>query len=54
MSLKVNMMVEHIIKNNKNYDMINYTVMKQYLKDKFKCSDYMAHRVIKKLKRSDN
>ena len=54
MSLKVNMMVDHIVKHNKNYDLIYPIVMKQYLKDKFKCSDYMANKVIKKLKKSDN
>jgi len=48
MSLKINMMVKHLVENNKNYDIIKRSVIKNYLKEKFKCSDYMANKAIKK------
>ena len=49
MSIKIDMMVKHVKENNKDYKLFTKSMIRCYLKDKFKCSAYMAKQVIKKL-----
>lgn len=49
MGLKIDMMVEHIKNHKKDWPEIPKEVLRFYLKDKFKCSSYMANEAIKKL-----
>jgi len=48
-SLKVEMMVNYIKDNYKHYDHIKKESLRDYLIMEFKCSIYMANKVIKKL-----
>jgi hypothetical protein len=53
MSLKIDMMVnhlrDHLRENNKNWKIMTKGMIISYLKDKFKCSPYMARKVVEKL-----
>jgi len=49
MSIKIDMMVKHVKENNKDYKLFTKSMIRCYLKDKFKCSTYMANQVIKKI-----
>jgi hypothetical protein len=47
MSLKIQIIVNDIIDNNKDYKIIPSDIIKSYIKQKFKCSSYQANQVIK-------
>ena len=49
MSIKVEMMVDHIKNNNKHYVLMSKKTLKAYLRNRFKCSPYMANTAIDKL-----
>lgn len=49
MSIKVEMMINHVKEKNKDYKMISKKTITAYLRNKFKCSPYMAKVVIDKL-----
>jgi len=49
MSLKIDMMVKHLKDSNKNWKIMTKSMIRCYLKDKFKCSAYMANQAIEKL-----
>lgn len=48
MSLKVDMMVDHLKSSGKNWKMLTKDMMVDYLKEKFKCSRYMAKKAVEK------
>lgn len=48
-SLKINMMVKHLKESNKNWKIMTKSMIRCYLKSKFKCSIYMANQAIEKL-----
>ena len=49
MSIKIEMMIDHVKEKNKDYKMISKKTITAYLRNKFKCSPYMAKVVIDKL-----
>jgi hypothetical protein len=49
MSIKIDMMVKHVKENNKDYKLFTKSMIRCYLKDKFKCSAYMANKAAEKL-----
>jgi hypothetical protein len=49
MSLKIDMMVNHLKESNKNWNIMTNSMIISYLKDKFKCSPYMARKAVEKL-----
>lgn len=49
MSIKIDMMVQDVINNNKDYKIMPAKLIKSYIRKKYKCSIYMANQVIKKL-----
>lgn len=49
MSLKIDMMVKHLKDSNNNWKIMTKSMIRCYLKDKFKCSIYMANQAIEKL-----
>ena len=53
MSLKIDMMVEHLKESNKNWKILTKSMIRTYLKDKFKCSTYMAQKAVEKLHKDE-
>ena len=53
MSLKIDMMVEHLKESNKNWKILTKSMIISYLKDKFKCSTYMAQKAVEKLHKNE-
>ena len=49
MSLKVKVIVEAVIKDNKNYKIFSDMMLRDYIKTQYKCSNYLANQVIKEL-----
>ncbi len=49
MSIKIEMMIDHVKEKNKDYKMISKKTITAYLKSKFKCSNYMARVAVDKL-----
>ena len=50
MSLKVKVIVEAVIKDNKNYKIFSNVMLRDYIKTQYKCTTYLANQVIKELK----
>lgn len=42
-------MVKHLKESNKNWKILTKSMIRTYLKGKFKCSTYMANQAIEKL-----
>ena len=53
MSLKIDMMVKHLKESNKNWKILTKSMIRTYLKDKFKCSTYMAQKAVEKLHKDE-
>ena len=49
MSIKIEMMIDHVKEKNKDYRMISKKTITAYLRGKFKCSSYMARVAVDKL-----
>jgi hypothetical protein len=49
MSIKINLMVDHIKNNKSNYNLLSKKNLKDYIIKKYKCSSYMAETTIEKL-----
>jgi hypothetical protein len=49
MSIKIEMMIDHVKEKNKDYKMISKKTITAYLRNKFKCSPYMARVAVDKL-----
>jgi hypothetical protein len=49
MSIKIEMMIDHVKEKNKDYRMISKKTITAYLRNKFKCSPYMARVAVDKL-----
>ena len=49
MSLKVKVIVEAVIRDNKNYKIFSDMMLRDYIKTQYKCSNYLANQVIKEL-----
>jgi hypothetical protein len=49
MSLKIEMMVDHVKATNKDWKLMPKGFIRFYLRDKFKCSKYMARKAVQKL-----
>lgn len=49
MSLKIKTIVEAVIKDNKDYKIFSDMMLRSYIKTKYKCSTYLANKVIKEL-----
>ena len=49
MSIKIEMMIDHIKEKNKDYKMISKKTITAYLRSTFKCSHYMARVAVDKL-----
>jgi hypothetical protein len=49
MSIKIEMMIDHVKEKNKDYKMISKKTITAYLRNKFKCSHYMARVAVDKL-----
>lgn len=49
MSLKIDMMVEHVKATNKDWQIMPKGFIRFFLRDKFKCSPYMARKAVEKL-----
>ena len=49
MSLKVKVIVEAVIKDNKNYKIFSNMMLRDYIKTQYKCSNYLTNQVIKEL-----
>jgi hypothetical protein len=49
MSIKIEMMIDHVKEKNKDYKMISKKTITAYLRNKFKCSHYMAKVAVDKL-----
>lgn len=49
MSLKIDMMVEHVKATNKDWQIMPKGFIRFFLRDKFKCSHYMARKAVEKL-----
>jgi hypothetical protein len=49
MSIKIEMMIDHVKEKNKDYKIISKKTITAYLKSKFKCSNYMAKVAVDKL-----
>lgn len=45
-NLKMDMMVNHLKENNKDYKIISKKTLTAYTKDFFKCSPYMAKKAV--------
>jgi hypothetical protein len=46
MSLKIDMMVNHLRENNKDYKIMSKKTLIAYTRDMFRCSPYMAKRAV--------
>lgn len=46
MSLRIDMMVNHLRENNKDYKIMNKKTLIAYTRDIFRCSPYMAKRAV--------
>jgi hypothetical protein len=46
MSIKIEMMVKDIKDNNKDYKKMHKNTIKSYLKIRYKCSAYLAKKVV--------
>ena len=49
MSLKIDMMVNHLRENNKDYKIMSKKTLIAYTRDMFRCSPYMARKAVEKL-----
>jgi len=49
MSIKIEMMIDHVKEKNKDYKMISKKTITAYLRSKFKCSHYMARVAVDRL-----
>lgn len=49
MSLKVKMILEELIKENRDYGIFSDRIIRSYIKAKYRCSTYLANQVIKAL-----
>ena len=49
MSLKIKVIVDAVIKDNKHYKIFSDMMLRSYIKTQYKCSTYFANQVIKKL-----
>jgi hypothetical protein len=49
MSLKVKVIVDAVIKDNKNYKIFSNMMLRDYIKTQYKCSNYLTNQVIKEL-----
>jgi hypothetical protein len=49
MSIKIEMMIDHVKEKNKDYKMISKKTITAYLRGKFKCSSYMARVAVDRL-----
>ena len=50
MSLKVKVIVDAVIKDNKNYKIFSNMMLRDYIKTQYKCSNYLTNQVIKALR----
>ena len=50
MSLKVKVIVEAVIRDNKNYKIFSNMMLRDYIKTQYKCTTYLANQVIKALR----
>ena len=53
MSLKIDMMVEHLKATNKDWKLMPKRFVMLYLKSEFKCSTYMAQKAVEKLQKDE-
>ena len=53
MSLKIDMMVEHLKATNKDWKLMPKRFVMLYLRSEFKCSTYMAQKAVEKLHKDE-
>ena len=49
MSLKIKTIATAVIKDNKDYKIFSDMMLRSYIKTQYKCSNYLANKVIKEL-----
>jgi hypothetical protein len=49
MSLKIKVIVDAVIKDNKHYKIFSDMMLRDYIKTQYKCSNYLTNQVIKEL-----
>jgi hypothetical protein len=50
MNLKVKMIKDAVIRDNKNYKIFSNVMLRDYIKTQYKCTTYLANQVIKALR----
>ena len=50
MNLKVKMIKDAVIRDNKNYMIFSDMMLRDYIKVQYKCTTYLANQVIKELR----